>query len=99
MDRKYLDQEITRLAPDVGRRNLVSLDRETLDAAAQPALRLRLYKHVLDHLGPGQALSETLFKLDLAWLANRVDAVFQFPGGKTASISRDGILFARIVSE
>lgn len=58
------------------------------------AVRLRLYKSCLDSLGPGQALAHTLFKLDEAWSENRIGATFQFPGGKTASITASGVVFS-----
>lgn len=60
-----------------------------------PALRLRLYKQVLDSLGPGQVLAETLFQLDAAWQENRLGTVFQFPGGKRAGVTLEGIRFSR----
>lgn len=59
------------------------------------ALRLRLYKAALDRLGPGQALANTLFKLDKAWLEKRAGATFQFPGEKTATIVASGVVFSR----
>jgi tRNA(Ile)-lysidine synthase len=68
------------------------LDNRTLKDAHQ-ALRLRLYKSCLDAVGPGQALAETLFKLDEAWLEQKVGAVFQFPGEKTATITASGVVF------
>lgn len=65
---------------------------ETLNKAHK-ALRLRLYKAGLDRLGPGQALADTLFRLDQAWLEKRTGAMFQFPGEKTARIARKGVVF------
>ncbi len=65
-----------------------------LDQAHQ-ALRLRLYKSSLDNLGKGQALADTLFKLDRAWRMNRVGSSFQFPGNKTATIVAHGVVFCR----
>jgi tRNA(Ile)-lysidine synthase len=70
----------------------------TAELAALPtALRLRLYKRVLDALGPGQALFATLLALDKAWSAiakgrhRRGTARFQFPGGKSALVNASGI--------
>lgn len=54
--------------------------------ALHRAERLRVYKHLLEQLGPGQALSEGLLRLDDAWCAGRGGACVQFPGGKTARI-------------
>ncbi|NDV19147.1 tRNA lysidine(34) synthetase TilS [Pseudodesulfovibrio sp. JC047] len=58
------------------------------------AVRLRLYKAALDRLGPGQALADTLFKLDEAWLEKRVGSTFQFPGEKVAKIVATGVIFS-----
>jgi len=61
---------------------------------AHQALRLRLYKAALDKLGDGQALADTLFKLDKAWLEKRVGSIFQFPEGKIGTIVATGVLFS-----
>jgi len=61
---------------------------------AHQALRLRLYKASLDKLGNGQALADTLFKLDKAWQDKRVGSTFQFPGDKTATIGASGVVFS-----
>lgn len=70
------------------------LDATLLDSTHQ-ALRLRIYKHVLDSMGPGQALGAHLLILDNAWLAKARNRCIQFPGDKTGTVRRDGILFAR----
>ncbi|GAB6058173.1 tRNA lysidine(34) synthetase TilS [Desulfonatronum parangueonense] len=57
------------------------------------ALRLRLYKAVLDDLGTGQILHDTLRRLDRAWQQGRAGATFQFPGGKTAVVGSNGVQF------
>ena len=62
---------------------------ETLPAA----LRLRRYKQLLDHMGPGQSLSGGLFALDRAWLARQGGKKFTFPGGKSAVIHKGDIRF------
>jgi tRNA(Ile)-lysidine synthase len=59
-----------------------------------PGLRLRLYKAVIDDLGPGQALHDSLLRLDQAWKNRRIEATLQFPGGKSAMINPTGIRFA-----
>lgn len=69
--------------------------QDSLLEPSHPALRLRLYKQVLDSLGPGQVLAETLFQLDAAWQENRLGTVFQFPGDKLAAVTREGIRFSR----
>ncbi len=68
------------------------LENDLLETAHQ-ALRLRLYKACLDQLGSGQALADTLFKLDDAWLEKRVGTTFQFPGEKVATITATGVVF------
>lgn len=72
--------------------NPQQLDASVLNAA-QPALRLRLYKRCLDSLGAGQVLADTLFSLDDAWCAGRNGREFQFPGNKVAKITRKGVVF------
>ncbi|MGE4422895.1 MAG: tRNA lysidine(34) synthetase TilS [Pseudodesulfovibrio sp.] len=69
------------------------LDNSRLESLHK-AQRLHLYKACLDRLGPGQALADTLFKLDEAWRDKRNTAVFQFPGDKTASITASGVVFS-----
>lgn len=69
------------------------LDNSRLETLHK-AQRLHLYKASLDRLGTGQALADTLFKLDDAWREGRVGAVFQFPGDKTASIAAASVVFA-----
>ncbi|EGB13694.1 tRNA(Ile)-lysidine synthetase [Pseudodesulfovibrio mercurii] len=69
------------------------LDNSRLESLHK-AQRLHLYKACLDRLGPGQALADTLFKLDEAWRDRRVGAVFQFPGDKTASVGSGNMVFA-----
>lgn len=66
---------------------------ETALEALPAALRLRQYKQVLDHMGPGQSLAESLFALDRAWLARQGGKNFSFPGGKNAVIHKGGIRF------
>ncbi|MGE4292269.1 MAG: tRNA lysidine(34) synthetase TilS [Desulfovibrio sp.] len=60
--------------------------------ALHAAERLRLYKRLLDDLGPGQVLSDALHQLDTAMLERR-DAVVQFPGLKLAHASPRGVRF------
>jgi tRNA(Ile)-lysidine synthase len=70
-----------------------NLDNSRLESLHK-AERLHLYKACLDCLGPGQALADTLFKLDEAWQEKRNTAVFQFPGDKTATITASGVVFS-----
>jgi tRNA(Ile)-lysidine synthase len=59
-----------------------------------PARRLRLLKAGLDTLGPGQALTDNLIKLERAWEERRLGARVQFPGSKTATVTPEGIQLA-----
>lgn len=59
------------------------------------SLRLRAYKHILDTLGPGQVLAETLLKLDTAWTNKKGKSLFQFSHGKTAQIDKQSIVFKK----
>ena len=67
--------------------------RATVLDQAHQALRLRLYKRCLDALGPGQALAETMDKLDRSWRGKKFGAFLQFPGNKTATVTHEGISF------
>ena len=60
-----------------------------------PALRPRLYRRSLDALGPGQVLADTLRALDTAFVRRATGRRFQFPGGKTVRITREGLRFSR----
>lgn len=58
------------------------------------ALRLRLYKKILDALGPAQVLTETLLALDATYLNQQPGKTFQFPGSKTVRVVREGLIFS-----
>lgn len=62
------------------------------------ALRLRLYKRVLDRLGPGQARLDGLLALDASWQRAGEPTEHAFPGGKRARVTRKGIAWARMRS-
>ncbi|QGY41185.1 tRNA lysidine(34) synthetase TilS [Pseudodesulfovibrio cashew] len=85
LDRDYWDKQTTSSGP---------LLPHSLLKTSHKALRLRLYKASLDEMDGGQALADTLFKLDSAWEERRFGAVFQFPGDKRATITRDGVVFS-----
>ena len=64
------------------------------------ALRLRLYKHMLQQLGSGQALLDNLLRLDAgveeaARGATPPGRTHQFPGGKRAIVNARGITWLR----
>lgn len=96
LDQDYFQQAAARIwhqKPDTPRTQGCGVVPRTVLENAHEALRLRLYKHELDALGPGQALHTGLKQLDAAWKARRTGKTFQFPGNKTAQVQRDGILF------
>ncbi len=57
------------------------------------AVRLRLYKKILNDLGKGQVLAGNLFKLDRIFTQKQSGKTVQFPGGKTATLCKKGIIF------
>ncbi|SDB60450.1 tRNA(Ile)-lysidine synthase [Desulfonatronum thiosulfatophilum] len=67
--------------------------QSSLLSSLHTALRLRLYKAVLDDLGAGQTLHDTLRRLDHARQQGRTGTTFQFPGEKTAVVRADGVHF------
>lgn len=73
-------------------------DEYVLDAASippHPAQRLRVFKKILDAMGPGQALASHLFLLDKAWTDHSIGCTVQFPGDKIGCIAVSGIRFSR----
>lgn len=68
------------------------LDRALLDGL-HPSLRLRLFKILLDRLGPGQARHDALLRLEKVWRDGRTGASVQFPGRKQALVTKAGIVF------
>ncbi len=57
------------------------------------ALRLRIYKKILDDLGPGHALFDSILQLDQAFLQRKTGLTFQFPGNKVVKLNKAGLLF------
>ncbi len=58
-----------------------------------PALRLRIYKEILDSLGKGHALSDSLSRLDKAFTEKKSGSSIQFPGSKLVTVNKKGLLF------
>lgn len=58
-----------------------------------PALRYRLYKRALDMLGPGQALNDSLDRLDRIVAEKKTGKRVQFPGDKVARLAKEGLEF------
>ncbi|NDV27976.1 tRNA lysidine(34) synthetase TilS [Desulfovibrio sp. JC010] len=57
------------------------------------ALRLRVYKKILDDLGSGHALFDSIMQLDQAFEDRKSGSTFQFPGNKVVKVSKTGLLF------
>ncbi len=57
------------------------------------SIRLRWYKDVLDRLGKGEVLTNTLIELDRALNNFTSIKIFQFPGDKIVKLSPEGIYF------
>lgn len=95
IDQKHWDATLhaalPKPAPDTqeGERSLSS----TLLSESSPPLRLRLYKSVLDSLGPGQSQCDALFRLDELWAMGVCGKTIRFPGDKEARIGKAGIRF------
>ncbi|MFO7717281.1 MAG: tRNA lysidine(34) synthetase TilS [Thermodesulfobacteriota bacterium] len=66
--------------------------RATLESLP-PALRARWYKAILDQIGPGQAVSENISRLDALFREKKSGKMVQFPGDKQATVTREGIIF------
>jgi len=69
----------------------ITLPASMLNAASAP-LRLRLFKAVLDNLGPGQPLADSLFRLEELWLQRATGKRLRFPGDKEARIAKSGVV-------
>jgi tRNA(Ile)-lysidine synthase len=85
---KTILMTIPRSSRDSGR----YISFETLRAISR-ATRMRLYKKVLDELGPGQVLFDNLHELDRLWQEGKGGKTVQFPGDKFGMIEHKGILF------
>lgn len=57
------------------------------------ALRLRIYKKLLDSLGKGHALSDSMMRLDRAFIEKKTGTTIQFPGSKQVKVIKKGLLF------
>ncbi len=90
IDREYWD-EATPVLPAPIREHFL----ENAELSAHQAKRLRLYKAILDAMGPGQALASHLLLLDRAWVRKNCGRTLQFPGDKIACVEAGGIRFHR----
>ncbi|MDR3176968.1 MAG: tRNA lysidine(34) synthetase TilS [Desulfovibrio sp.] len=90
-DEEYFAALLADAAPQApGREIFISGQRL---AGLHKALRLRLYKKILDALGPGQARLATLLEADAAWLAGGEPTEHLLPGGKKIRIGKKGLSF------
>lgn len=88
VDESYWNQVLPSLTSPVRE---YFLDAATLDI--HKAQRLRLYKTVLDAMGPGQALVCHLLLLDKTWVRKKCGHTIQFPGDKVGCVESAGIRF------
>lgn len=93
LDQEYWD-DVLEHAPVITGENGPEL-RQVQVVELCAAMRLRLYKDLLDSLGPGQVLAETLADLDATVMRNAHDrpALFQFPGNKLVAVKKGRLLF------
>jgi tRNA(Ile)-lysidine synthase len=94
MDETHWDAEVTaalEALPEPSPDKKFLLPAQTLKTTPAP-LRLRLYKAVLESFGPGQALSDSLFRLDELWQQSATGKTLRFPGDKEAAITKSGIV-------
>lgn len=88
IDAEYWDQFLPSLCPPLREHFL-----NTAELSVHKAKRLRLYKAILDAMGPGQALASHLLLLDTAWVRKNCGCMTQFPGDKVACVETEGIRF------
>lgn len=93
LDRDFWASTLSRLSAGEEATEGSLLLRNAWLAAEHKAVRLRWYRDVLSRLGQGQALAETLHRLDAAWLTKVRGKTLQFPGGKRARVEQSGIRF------
>jgi tRNA(Ile)-lysidine synthase len=90
IDAEYWEKTLPVIAPPIEEYWLRQADLDV-----HQALRLRIYKSVLDAMGPEQALARHLLLLDRAWMRKNRGRSIQFPGDKIASVEAEGIRFHR----
>ncbi|WP_027179259.1 tRNA lysidine(34) synthetase TilS [Maridesulfovibrio bastinii] len=93
LDADFFKSEIEKLVAGLessGREIIVP--KRTI-ANLHPALLCRFFKKILDNLGPGQALYESINMLVKAVAEKKTGKIFQFPGDKSAEIKRNSVVF------
>lgn len=94
IDSRYFNTILDPLASKIQSTPQGSLLSNFVLSALDQTFRLRLYKKILDALGPGQILTGTLLALDAASLNQQTGKIFQFPGLKTVQVVREGLIFS-----
>ncbi len=92
-----LDTALSPVTPFKRNRRMLLLDEPL--RKAHPAMRLRVFKRVLERQGPGQVLADTLLQLETAFAQPRIGAALQFPGRKIARVTNEGIWFEKSKDE
>lgn len=93
LDADYFQHELRLLEKQTEKtEQQVLVPKRTIENL-HPALRFRFFKYIIDELGPGQALYESIHALNAAFVDKRTGKVFQFPGGKSAELKRNAIVF------
>lgn len=93
LDQAHWDAELAPLLaqlPQVDAGQAFELPSALLDACPAP-LRLRLMKAALQRLGPGQALADSLLRLDALWSQRANGKRVRFPGNKEALVAKSGL--------
>ncbi|NDV24503.1 tRNA lysidine(34) synthetase TilS [Desulfovibrio sp. JC022] len=94
LDETYWDEKIADVSEYIesGENGEIFLPCSILNKC-HSALRLRIYKKILDGLGPGHALFDSIMQLDRAFSARKSGSTFQFPGNKVVKVNKAGLLF------
>ncbi|OEU71661.1 MAG: tRNA lysidine(34) synthetase TilS [Desulfovibrio sp. S3730MH75] len=94
LDQDYWSYEIDKCLNQIERLEDGSfLAPSKLLKECHPALRCRLYKKIIELLGTGHALADSINSLENAYVAKKTGSIYQFPADKTATIIKQGIVF------
>lgn len=99
LDRDYFEQIISEITAAHSNEKVTIQICNIISLHA--AIRIRLYKKMLDSLGAGQVLASTLLELDKA-VENAPlpkNVIFQFPAKKTVTIAGKELIFAVQISD
>lgn len=93
LDADFFNCELSKAEAEINCSELKTIVPKRTIESMHSALRCRLFKKILDKMGPGQALYENIKALDEAFDNRKTGKIFQFPGDKVAEITRNGIVF------